>query len=167
MSLSHWLQTLLGRWRPRALLLATASTERLDLTLALRKLKPERFQSYRAAAAQALQLEVKYLHLDEYTLALREAATVVRDARLIDPATLSRETFRVSLDRFMTSAEGYYLDPVVTVGRFKTVALQLCEAMEASDDAEYGPAEHNLRMLRPTLLSTLDLTRKLLSVQEQ
>lgn len=161
MSIRLWLRALWLRWRPQSKQAPPVSSPRFELMRSLRALHPELFAHYRSVHGQGLFVEVLYPHIDQYTEALREYAQTVRDDRLVEPTSVPRETFRVSVDRFMTSADGYYLQPVLAVQRFKTMASQLCEAMEASDYAEYGPAEHNLRMLRSVLTNLHHLTTQL------
>lgn len=151
-------QLLLRYLRPRP---SGDSSVRLELIQELRRLNPADFKRYKAASGQVVFLSVAYPNIERYTRALHDAYLVVRDERLIDPNTIPRESFRISLDRFMTTSTGHYVHPREAVQRFQATAVQLCEALEASDDVQYGPAEHNLRMLQPTLLNALQLTQAL------
>jgi hypothetical protein len=137
---------------------------RLKCLLLLRQLQPEQFSSYSARVGQTVMITVPYPHLEQYTSNLREASQMVQQDRTIPADWPSIAEHRLSLDRFLTSADGYYLQPQDSVEQFKNMATQLCEAMEASDEIAYGVPEHNLRMLTRLLINLESLTAALIEV---
>jgi hypothetical protein len=122
-------------------------SKRVQCSEQLRRLTSERFIHYRPASGLGVQLKVCYPNVDVYAQKLREAALVVQEEKAISPAEVAEPSHATTVDRFLTSADGFYLDIPQAVERFKTNALHLCEAMEASDYVTHGLPEHNLRML--------------------
>lgn len=168
MDVTAWLralwQRLSGQVTQRAL---GPVPQRVQTLTQLYRFQPERYQHYSATQGQGRILSVPWPTLDEYTAALAEAAQTVRDDRPISPDWYPREIVQVSLDRFLTSKDGFYLDPPEAVAKFKHVAVQLCEAMESSDELTYGLPEHNLRMLARVLINLQSLTIQLAEAAEQ
>lgn len=162
MSLKAWLVAQWLRWTSGPVRAKPSQTpQRVQTLQQLYRLQPVLYQRYTSTRGQGRLLEVPWRTIDEYTSALSEAGQSVRDERPITPDWYPRETVQVSLDRFLTSKDGYYLDPPVAVQKFKTMATQLCEAMESSDEVHYGLPEHNLRMLSRMLVNLHSLTIQL------
>jgi hypothetical protein len=130
----------------------------------LKQLNPQLFDRYLGVQGQVRHLQVYYPTIDAYTRALGEASQLAMTDQPIPPEWLKTDLQRVSVDRFLTSADGYYLNPRHAVERFQTVALQLCEAMEASDEVTYGVPEHNLRMLTRVFVNLQSLVAALIEV---
>lgn len=158
-----------GLWRLLGKAPTKVSTQpnRVRCLQLLYRLQPQLFSAYSARIGQTVLVTVPYQHIDQYVTALREASQMVRDDRAVPADWPSRAEHRVSLDRFLTSTDGYYLNPQEAVERFKTVAAQLCEAMEASDELNFGVPEHNLRMLTRLLINLQSLTQALLDVSAE
>jgi hypothetical protein len=140
---------------------------RLLVYALLKQLNPQLFERYSGSQGQVRHLQVYYPTIDAYVRALGEASQLVMTDQPIPHDWLKPELHRVSLDRFLTSADGYYLNPRHAVERFQTVALQLCEALEASDEVTYGVPEHNLRMLTRVLVNLQSLTTALIEVSAE
>lgn len=157
LSWDHW-RRLLGQQAPNT----RPQPDRLKCLQLFRRLQPAVFHHYSARLGQTIPLAVLYPRIDQYTDALKEASQMVRLDRAIPADWPSREEHRVSLDRFLTSMDGYYLNPQDVVTRFQSVAVELCEAMEASDELTYGVPEHNLRMLTRVLINLQTVAQALL-----
>lgn len=166
MWLKRWFSALWLRLSllPRPAPQLTHTPDRVKVLRLLSKLEPERYSVYTSATGQGQILEVPYAHIDLYSAALAEAYELVCTDRPVPPEWCKPVLTRVSLDRFLTSSDGYYLDPRQAVRRFKEKATHLCEALEASDDAAYGLPEHNLRMLTRLLINLQHLTSELLKI---
>ena len=130
----------------------------------LHSLDPELFKQYRVGLGLATPILAFYPNIDRYTQKLKEAALILRDHQLITPEWVKVQPVQMSLDRFLNSDDGFYQDPVKVVERFRVEALSLCAALEESDNATYGSAEHNLRMLTKLLTNLNDIVIKLVGV---
>jgi hypothetical protein len=131
-------------------------SKRVQCVEQLRRLTPERFIHYHPSLGLGVQLKVCYKNVDVYAQALREASLVVREERPISPNDVREAEHVTTLDRFLTSSDGFYLVVPDAVAVFRDQGLQLCEAMESSDYVTHGLPEHNLRMLTK-LLSNVHL----------
>lgn len=140
---------------------------RMQLLRTLHKLHPMAFSSYRAARGQAAMVEVPYRHMDELTHVLNSLAYRVASNEALKLSYLPQGSQTVSLDRFLTSVNGYYLHPDDAVRKFKHAAVYLCESLDTADELGYGVPEHNLRMLTPTLQTLLTLATRLVEISTE
>jgi len=140
-------------------------TKRMLCVEELRRLTPEWFLYYRPEAGLGVYVKVCYPNIDAYAQALREFADLIKEERPISPTQVKEADTVLTLDRFLTSADGFYLDVVAAVAKYKACALHLCEALEAGDYAEHGLPEHNLRMLTKLFSNVLTLTSQLNDVR--
>ncbi len=142
-------------------------TKRMLCVEQLRRLTPERFMHYRPASGLGVKLSVSYPNIDVYAQSLRELALLVESDRAVSPTQVKEAEHSVTLDRFLTSADGFYLDVVSAVSKFKAHALHLCEALEAGDYESAGLAEHNTRMLTKLFSNVLLLATHLNEVSRE
>ena len=124
-----------------------APSKRVQCAEQLRRLTPEKFIHYHPSLGLGVQMKVCYKNVDVYAQALREASVVIREERPISPNDVREAEHVTTLDRFLTSSDGFYLVVPEAVAVFRDYGLQLCEAMESSDYVTHGLPEHNLRML--------------------
>ncbi|MNU19601.1 hypothetical protein D3C71_78320 [compost metagenome] len=133
-------------------------TKRMLCVDELRRLTPERFIHYRPVDGLGVRLDVCYTSVDVYCQALRDFSVQIQEERAVSPTQVVEPSSSVSLDRFLISSDGYYLEPVSSIAMFKERALHLCDTMESSDYVEAGLAEHNARMLTKLFTNMLALT---------
>lgn len=151
-------------WRSSTLEPPPKKPDRALCAELLRKVSPVQFEYYVSMLGMSRLITVSYARIDNYTAALNELATLVEHDGVVSREMLRYEEHLVSFDRFLTSGDGYYLQPSAAVEKFRKAALRLCEAMESSDYTTYGPAEHNLRMLSRMFLELQMLARQMIEV---
>ena len=132
-----------------------------ELLLALR---PELFTPYNAAAALALRVSMPCTSIDAYTQKLKDAAMLVRQGKPIDPLWAVQEDVQLSVDRFLVSEDGYYVNAEKEIAAFKVAALRLCVLMQRSDSEGAGLFEHNLRVLTKLFISIRGFTAALIEI---
>lgn len=127
-------------------------------------LEPQQFEHYRAAMGQATTVSVLYAPIERYTQRLRETAAQVQQGKPIEAGWIAFEETTISIDRFLVSADGYYMLPAAAVANFKGAATRLCQLLEPADSETAGLYEHNLRVLTRLFVNLRVLTLALLEV---
>ena len=103
--------------------------------------------------------------IDAYTQKLKELSRLIKDQKPIPPDwSEGTNASRITVDRFLTSADGYYLDVVKAVAEFQAASLNFCQLMEESDTATHGVYEHNLRILTKLFINLRFVTQQLIEV---
>ena len=170
-NLSMWFTKQIQVWRAqfanRKKGVSHPPTKRMQCAEQLRRLTPERFIHYRPASGLGVKLSVCYPNIDVYARHLREIALLVESGGAVSPTQVKDADHVLTLDRFLTSADGYYLEVVPVVTQFKAHALHLCEALEAADYTTHGLPEHNLRMLTKLFSNVLLLATHLNEVSRE
>lgn len=133
----------------------------------LNELRSEQFAQYRAVHGLGVQVVVPCATLDQWLKRLREAIRFIQQGAMIPPTWVDEEKHQLSLDRFLTSEDGYYLNIEQLIRKYKDTGLQLCHLMAAADTATVGLPEHNLRMLTKTFITMRELTSILIEVSLQ
>ena len=77
---------------------------------------------------------------------------------------IKRDITLISVDRFLLSSTGYYIDNEREIAQLKNNVLELCALMIVSDTATHGLDEHNLRMLTKLFIDIKEIGTKLLEV---
>jgi hypothetical protein len=129
----------------------------------LTQLSPALFRDYQPSMGLATMVAVPYPNVEAYTLKLKDAARVIKAGHYLSPDWFSTETFDINLDRFLISDDGFYINHEEAITKFKGAGLQLCQLMEASDTAQHGIHEHNLRMLTKLFINMRILTTQLIA----
>lgn len=148
-------------WTKRSIASETGLSQRQKNVMLLERLNPDQFSLYHFDHGVGVFFQTPYATIDKYAEKLKEASQIVRREKVISPGWVESNLSRVSVDGFLTSTEGFYLDNALAVKRFRDYALELCVAMEPADEAEYGVYEHNERMLTK-LMNNIQLTTEAL-----
>lgn len=166
-----WLFDLYRKWRkppevvaepqPQAML-----TPRLQCLSVVEKLNPDVFSLYEVDVGQAVFLRPQFDNIELYAERLREAAVLIERNRPIRNDWVPKDGRRMSVDTFLVSKEGYYLDYFKAVTRFKEAAEAFCKVMERTDDVSYGVQEHNGRMLYKLVVNVREVAEALNAVAE-
>lgn len=167
-----WLKTLWTRLRNSQITQPFKDTpytpsKRLQCAELLKGLGDDAFANYRPVFGLGAVLTVAYPTIDLYTAKLHEAATLVREEKAIKPDWSSPLELEVTVDAFLTSSDGYYLDNQAAVTQFKRAAGDLLDALESSDYVTHGLPEHNLRMLTKLLVNLQPIIAALIEVSAQ
>ena len=175
----EWFKQLVQRWRkedPRsrfeaALQLSggTQSTKsnRKQCADLLAILDPEKYKGYTPHYGSSIKLSTETPNLEAFTKKLQDtSAMVIRESRIPNDWVRTDEVV-VSFDRLFISNEGYYLDVVPQVTKFKVAAARFCELMEPSDTATHGIHEHNARVLLRLFIQLRELSTSMVEVSLQ
>lgn len=133
----------------------------------LERLDAQRFKHYHPSQGLSETIATPYTTIDAYTRQLKELAGQLKQERILGPDWASGELTIMSVDRFFVSIDGYYLNIVDAVEEFQKAAITVCELMEASDEAEFGTPEHNLRMLTKLFINLRMVATKLTEISLQ
>jgi hypothetical protein len=133
----------------------------------LHHLSVPQFALYQASAGQGSFIVPHCINIEDYTTLLRETTRRIRKGKNALPEKLTRNSQSVSVDRFLTSSDGYYQDVEKAVGRFKIAAVDFCAIMAQSDTEESGYYEYNLRMLTKLFIDLRIVTGALIEVSLQ
>lgn len=128
----------------------------------LHELSVEHFSSYMPSNGLCISIATHYSNIEQYTQKLVEFAKYIERERIIQADWVLVQETVLSIDRFLISSDGYYLDVVKAILDFKTAGLQLCMFMERSDVELSGYYEHSLRMLTKLLINLRLVTTKLI-----
>lgn len=156
----------------RALKRAKAITgqrpERAALQELFTYLRPELFTAYKVHSGASTRMAVWTPNIDAYTSKLKEATALVAREQAVRPTWVGDAPHRdVSVDRFLESHDGYYVDQFKAVSEFRSAVLALCHALQPSDHLQYGVYEHNLRMLTRLLVNLRAVGIALMEVSYQ
>lgn len=124
----------------------------------------DQFALYHSSSGQSLTIEVPDNCLDHYIERINSITKIVEKEKPLPSIDISVEMKTLTVDNFLVSADGYYLDAEKAVARFKAAGLQLCAAMENTDDAEFGIHEHNRRIVSKLFINMRELSRTLIDV---
>lgn len=173
-NLSAWFHTWRLRRQATRLLQAsrdikTVHTQRFICEKLLAMLDPQRFARYRADIGAGVRIHVFARNVEQYADLLRRASAEVIKEAPMNPASWGSYAgeSNIPVDRFLVSSDGYYIDYPKAIAAFRNAGLQLCQALEPSDEAEYGVYEHNLRVLTKLLQNLREVTAALLDVSLQ
>lgn len=130
------------------------------------RLKSENFASYDPVVASTTNIVVLFPNIEAYTEYLVRLLTYLKQEKYINSMDVFAEERTTTVEKFIISNDGYYLNAEKAVARFKETALQLCEAMEPADTEEYGYFESAMRMLTDTFINLREVAEKLTAVSE-
>ena len=130
----------------------------------LTALRSGQFKNYNISKGLATLVTTQYASIDTYTQRLHTVTKLLKHEKTLTHEWGSVDGITISLDRFMISHDGCYLNAYEAVSNFKEAGLQLCIALEKSDGASAGLYEHQLRMLTKLLVNLRTITSKLIEV---
>jgi hypothetical protein len=122
----------------------------LEVALALDVTK---YKNYNPINGLSVLITTKYLDIESYTKKVKLTSLVLRENKMIPTSWDNVSTNTITLDRFLISSDGYYLDIEKAITKFKLACIELCTLLMDSDTAIYGIHEHNLRMLTMMLIN--------------
>lgn len=128
---------------------------------------PERFRLYTPSHGHTVKLSVDVANLEAFTKKLVDAATLVMREMPVPANWMLATEIPVTFDWLFVSNDGYYLDIVSSINKFKIAGLRLCELMKESDTATHGIHEHNFRMLSRLLVQLREMSICVLEVSLQ
>lgn len=105
------------------------------------------FALYQSSEGMEVFIIPHFKNIEEYTTVLKEITRAIKLERHVLIDRIKPSETRLTIDRFLISNDGFYLDVEKAVGRFKEAALGFCKAMEPSDTEDSGYYEYNLRVL--------------------
>ena len=130
----------------------------------LKELSAERFKHYNPPSGLSVTTATMYANIETYTKGIVEVTKLVKQDKVIRPTWIDIKHTILSVDRFLVSEDGYYVNAREAVDNFKKAGLELCAVMEQSDVATYGLYEHNLRMLTKLFINLRYTTIALIEV---
>lgn len=131
----------------------------------IKELHEELFRFYKPAMGKTRMGVFLYPNIDLYTVKLREYYhLVVREKPIPNDWSEGLQEVHTSVDWFLTSADGFYLNVELAVSQFRQAALLLLEALAQADDVDYGVYEHNFRMLSKLFINLRSVTEDLIAV---
>lgn len=125
---------------------------------------PDKYQNYTPLYGRSVVLGVDTPNLEAFTKKLLDTSAMVVRETPVPVGWIKPDEDAVQFDRLFVSIDGFYVDVVSAVTKFKTTGLRLCELMEDSDTATHGIYEHNFRMLSRLFVQLRELGICLLEV---
>lgn len=122
------------------------------------------FEHYHSSSGQSLTISVPDACLDHYIERIKSITKIVEKELPLPSIDISVEMKTLTVDNFLVSADGYYLDAEKAIARFKAAGLKLCAAMENTDDAEFGIHEHNRRIVSKLFINMREVSHTLIDV---
>jgi hypothetical protein len=163
-----WFKKLFDKWNTKRILKSKkTSLYKADRKLCeelLMKLDISNFSKYTPNIGLSIYINTRYNTIEDYTNKIKQINLYLKQGVIINPTHDNGNEILISLDRFLISSDGFYLDVKKALLDFKNNALELCKLMEESDIAEYGIHENNLRMLTKIIINIREVTSILISI---
>lgn len=115
--------------------------------------------NYSVSDGKQVLVSVRYTTIEEYIHRLKEAQVAIKRSQPIPPEWFSHTETTLSVDRFMISTDGYYIDIPSAIREFKKEALNLCQLLEAADTERVGLYEHCARVLMPLFINVTSIIK--------
>lgn len=128
------------------------------------ELHPHLYENYTPSTGLSVFISVYYENIESYTQKLKELSRQLMTDKPIAPDWGGQSETSISVDRFLTTSDGFYTDVQKALVDFKEAGLQLCALMRESDTAAYGLHEHNLRMLTKLFINLRAVLVQLIEV---
>lgn len=160
-----WFKRLFHKWKLRRLLnrkILQHKPDRLLCKQLLTELNASSFKIYSPSLGVGILIQTRYNDIETYSAKLKSTSRLLKQGSLIPNNWDIVNEQTISLDRFLISSDGYYLDIQKAISDFKTNGLEFCNLMEDSDTAQYGLPEHNLRMTTNLIINLTLVTKKLI-----
>jgi len=130
----------------------------------LKELNSNKLTNYSVSVGLSITIQPLYPDIETYIKKLKEAVVIIKYDKKIPREWGIAESRSMTLDHFLITSDGYYVDVPKAVEIFKEAGIKLCEIMEESDTAQYGVPEYNLRMLTNLFINLREITKKLIEV---
>ena len=128
------------------------------------QLSVDAFGSYNTHTGLETTLIVPYPNIEQYTNKLKEIVLLLEQKRIISTEQFNTLKTELSVDKFLISDDGFYINIELAILNFKNIGLKLCQLMKESDTATYGYYEHSFRMLTNIFVNIRIVTTLLISV---
>ena len=161
-----WLKKLLLLFAPLPKAKPIKKTKRKLCEESLHNLNTDSI-NYSIKAGKQTIVSVRYKTIEEYTQRIREAQLAIKKSQPIPGEWISPIETSMSLDQFMVTKDGFYLDIPLAITNFKKEALNLCQLIEESDTATVGFYEHCGRVLTPLFINVTSITKSINEVSHQ
>ena len=119
---------------------------------------------YNPNLSNGIIINSRYPNIETLNNALKEINRLITNGEIISKDIDNVEIINKTIDLFLTTKDGFYCNPIKELIQFKDNVIEICELMEDSDTAEYGLANHNLRMLTKTFITLKEITTKFLEL---
>lgn len=130
----------------------------------LAEIDSTRFGDYHSSSGESTPLSAPDKCMDDYIERIKSVTKIVQKEAALPSIDISPEMKELTVDSFLVSADGYYLDAEKAIERFKQAGLNLCQAMEPSDTAEYGVYEHNRRIASKLFTNIREVAKTMVEV---
>lgn len=130
----------------------------------LNELSEEHFFSYKPTNGKSVRNDFLYPSIDLYSRKMKEFTRYIKEEKAIPPDWYTELITQQSVDQFLSSSDGYYVDVPKAITQFRQAGLQLCEALKESDTATYGIYEHNLRILTKLFVNLRHIAKDLINI---
>lgn len=136
---------------------------RLLCEMMLHEINVAEFALYQSTAAAGIHLRATDKTIEAYTERIR---TIIKDLEKGRPVNVEFDANiqTVSLEEFLTSSKGYYLDVEKAVQRLKESGYKLCDLMTKTDHADVGVDEYNRRALTKFFINLQQVAHVLVEV---
>jgi hypothetical protein len=132
-------------------------SHRKDCMLLLVAMDPAYFFHYDAMNGMSLTVKPMFVNIELYTKKLGEVAKLLEQEKAVPVSWVQAVDKEISVDRFLTTEAGHYMDVRLGLSRFRDNAIKVCTLLEKSDYEDFGIHEHNLRMLLKLLINLKEL----------
>jgi hypothetical protein len=132
-------------------------SHRKDCMLLLVAMDPAYFFHYDAMNGMSLTVKPMFTNIELYTKKLSEVAKLMEQEKPVPVSWVQPTDKEVSVDRFLTTENGHYMDVRLGLSQFRDNAIKVCTLLEKSDYEDFGIHEHNLRMLLKLLINLKEL----------
>jgi hypothetical protein len=135
----------------------------------LQLLDPTDFASSNPDAAQAVFMQSLKPTAEQYSEFVSRCCALIQDERAIPASWITENdtSVYISVDRFLISPDGYYVDQQSAVVKLREQGLRLLGALAAADNESVGTPAHNLRLLTKVLANLRAVTVALHQVCEK
>lgn len=163
----QWIRKASLRWRLFQLSKQTAKASAFMPNRALCQqmltlLECELFEHYSPKHGLGISIKNQHPNIESFTAKIKDSVRMVKEDKIIPTDWAVGQELTISLDRFLTTNDGYYGNRQVLIRSFKSAGLELCDYMSVSDDVQVGLPEHNLRMLTKVFVDIRNTAQLLL-----
>lgn len=134
---------------------------RAEVESLLNDIQPENYSRYVPGDGLWKDIEVPWDNIEIYIRKVRYASHLVEKQKEIPKDWYPESITELSIDRFLLTSEGKYLDRVSTIDDFKNAGLSLCKGLAPCDTDQFGPLSHYYRTLLRLLLNLKTLAKAL------
>ncbi len=138
------------------------TTPRLTAIETLLHFEPDQFNNYRAVNGGGITIKPTFENIEEYANQINAYARLVEFSRPIRPSQLVASDKVMTVEQFLVSKDGRYIDEAMAVAWLKVEGLELCRLLAKCEGVQSGFDEHNLRVMT-NLLTNLTETVEALS----